>query len=61
MPWSQQGDPWLCLPPLNDLNNWTLKTVPSVIKRGGNLVTDKKHKIIYSANGVSGLWRLVTE
>jgi hypothetical protein len=58
---AQAGEDWLFSTSLNDLNNWILERPPIEMKRGGFLVTDKKHKVIYSSNGSSGLWRLVTE
>jgi hypothetical protein len=58
--WDTGGQP-MHSAPLSNPSDWsTIQTPVGGMKRGGNLVYDAGHSILYSGNGTSGLWRTRT-
>jgi hypothetical protein len=47
--------------PLNQLSNWTPTPSPPLVRGGYEFAYDSAHHVVYSANFVGGLWRLVTQ
>ncbi|HSY22533.1 MAG TPA: hypothetical protein VK841_10490, partial [Polyangiaceae bacterium] len=47
--------------PLGDLTSWTQMTSPDSPRGSYEFAYDKIHHIVYSANMIGGLWRLVTQ
>ena len=47
--------------PLSDLTAWKQPTQPDSPRGSYEFAYDKTHHIIYSANMIGGLWRLITQ
>jgi hypothetical protein len=59
--WDTSGQP-MRTAAFSDLSSWTHMVTPeNGLQRGGNLLYDIAHHILYTANGTSGLWRVKTQ